>query len=204
MACWGNNLGLVKFMLRRLLFILGFVVAGGAGNVLAQQFNAGDLGISEFRAGVLVHSIDERGPNGEILNLSRLQDVSFEILFRSPDTDFFRWIGSPRPNLGATLNLGGLESMAHLGLTWQVPIFDTPFYIEGTLGAAIHNGAFDGATFPARNLGCLVQFYEAGGIGMNVSDNMTLTLSIEHASTAKLCMPNEGLTNLGVRVGYRF
>jgi len=194
-------------MLQRILLIAGFVVAasaGGIGGAAAQQFDPSGLGISELRAGVLFHSIDEAGPGGEILNLTRLQDVSFEILFRSPDIDAFSWIGSPRPNIGATINLGGLESMAHLGLTWQLALSDSAFYLEGTFGAAIHNGAFSGAKFPARNLGCFVQFYEAAGIGMNVSANMTATLSIEHASSAKICLPNEGLTNLGVRLGYKF
>ena len=39
----------------------------------------------------------------------------------------------------------GQDSMAHLGLTWQLPIFDTPIYLEGTFGAAVHNGALTGA-----------------------------------------------------------
>jgi hypothetical protein len=29
-------------------------------------------------------------------------------------------------------------------------------------------------------------------------------LTAEHASSANLCLPNEGLTNIGVRVGFKF
>jgi len=163
-----------------------------------------DFGISEFRAGVLLHSIDENGPNGELLNLTRLQNINFELLFRSPDMDAFRWIGSPRPIIGLTANLGGLESMAYMALTWQVPLFDSAFFVEASFGAAISNGALNGAVFPARNLGCELNFYEAGAIGMNIDDNITVLLSLEHASNAKLCSPNRGLTNLGVKLGYKF
>ena len=94
--------------------------------------------------------------------------------------------------------------MAHLGLTWQLPIFDSGFFIEGTLGAAIHNGALSGAVAPARNLGCNVLFYEAAGIGTRVADNLNVILSWEHASNGNLCAPNRGLTNIGVKLGYTF
>lgn len=165
---------------------------------------AQEFGVSEFRAGVLAHSIDERGPNDELLNFSRWQDVSFELLFTSPDIEVFRWIGSPKPNIGATVNFGGLESMAHLGLTWQAQIFDSRFFVEGTFGAALHNGALEGVSRPARNLGCPLMFYEAAGLGMDVADNMRVMLAWEHSSSADLCDPNQGLTNIGVKFGYRF
>ena len=167
--------------------------------VQAQEF-----GVSEFRAGFLAHSVDERGPNGEILNFTNWEDVTFEVLFTSPDIDAFRWIGSPKPNLGGTLNFNGRESMAHLGLTWQAQIFDSPFFIEGTFGAALHNGALSGAAAPARNLGCSLMFYESAGLGMDVADNMRVMLAWEHASSANLCSPNQGLTNVGLKIGYKF
>ena len=191
----------MKFV--RGLILSAILLLFGASSVLGQNYNSG-FGIDEFRAGVLFHSIDEPGPNGEALNFTRLQDVSFEILFTSPDLDVFRWIGSPRPNIGVTANLAGLESMAHLALTWQIPLWESDFFLEASFGAAIHNGAFNGAVYPERNLGCLLQFYEAGGIGMNVSDQVSVILEIEHASTANICTPNKGLTSLGVKVGFKF
>jgi len=194
------------------LMIAGIVLS--ASSALAQEITSfesangqtpmADFGISEFRAGVLLHSIDENGPNGELLNLTRLQNINFEVLFRSPDMDAFRWIGSPRPIIGLTANLGGLESMAYAALTWQVPLFESAFFIEASFGAAISNGALSGAVFPARNLGCSLNFYESGAIGMNIDDNITILLSLEHASNAKLCSPNRGLSNLGVKLGYKF
>ena len=41
------------------------------------------------------------------VDFSYLEDVKFSALFTSPDLDAFRWIGSPRPEIGATLSPGG-------------------------------------------------------------------------------------------------
>lgn len=185
-------------MRRFFLLIAGLtVLATGAAR-------AGEFGIDQLRAGVLAHSIDERGPNDEILNFTRWEDVTFEALFTSPDIDAFRWIGSPKPNIGATVNLNGRESMAHLGLTWQANLFDGPVFVEGTFGAAVHNGHLTGAAYPERDLGCSLMFYEAAGLGMNVTDRMDVMVSWEHSSSANLCAPNRGLTNVGVKIGYHF
>ncbi len=182
----------------RLVAILGMMLVG------VTAASAQDFGVAEIRGGFLAHSVDEKGPGGELLNFTRWEDISVELLFQSPDADLFRWIGSPKPNLGATVNFGGRESMIHLGLTWQVPVFDTPVFIEGTFGGALHNGALTNANAPARDLGCSLLFYESAGIGMNVSDNATVMLAWEHASSANICAPNRGLTNIGVKVGYKF
>ncbi len=183
---------------------MSLLLAATVRPVVAQETGNAPFGISEFRAGVLAHSIDDVGPNGEMLNFTRPVDLSFEILFRSPQIDAFYWIGSPRPVLGANLNTGGLESFVRLGLNWHVPLFDSPFYVEGTFGGMVHNGALTSATYPARPLGCSLLFYESAGVGANVADNMTVTAFLEHSSSANICNPNRGLTNAGVKVGIRF
>lgn len=136
--------------------------------------------------------------------LNQLEDVSFDVLFTSPDLDAFRWIGAPRPEIGATINLDGQDSMAHAGLTWQLPIFDTPIYLEGTFGAAIHNGHLTDAPAGRKNFGCRVNFYERFGIGANLTENATATLTYEHTSNNGWCEANDGLSNFGLRVGWKF
>lgn len=131
-------------------------------------------------------------------------DVSFDVLFKSPDIEAFRWIGSPRPEVGTTISLGGYENLLHVGLTWQLPVFETPFYLEGTFGAAAHSGYLTNAPGLYRNLGCEVNFYERFGVGANLSENVTATLTYEHTSNAGLCQQNAGLSNVGVRVGWKF
>ena len=135
---------------------------------------------------------------------SRLEDVSFDVLFTSPDIDAFRWIGSPRPEVGVTLNIKGQDSLLHAGLTWQVPMFDTPIYLEGTFGAAAHTGYLTNAPQGQQNFGCRVNFYERFGIGANLTENATATLTYEHTSNAGLCQANSGLSNFGLRLGWKF
>ncbi len=185
---------------RNLLLGLGFLVS-----VLGMtSASAQDFGLYELRGGIMAHSADEPAPNGFVFNFSRLEDISVDALFYSPDIDAFRWIGSPKINLGGNLNVAGRESHAHLGLTWQIPIFDSPFFVEGTFGAAVHSGELTNATAPARALGSRVLFYEEIGIGAVLPNNWTVLATAEHASNANLAQPNRGLTNMGVKVGHRF
>jgi len=186
----------------RLLF--AFALAGLVVAPLSKATWAQEFWLSEVRAGVLAHSIDEPGPGGAGANFTRWEDISFEVLFHSPQVDAFRWIGSPRPSIGANLNLGGRESLVRAGLTWHLPIMETGLFLEGTFGAALHNGLAAGAVPPARDLGCSLLFYESAAIGYEVTDRFNVVLSIEHASNANLCAANRGLTNAGVKFGYKF
>lgn len=136
--------------------------------------------------------------------LGDLSDISFDVLFTSPDIDAFRWIGSPRPEIGVTANLRGEESLVHASLTWQLPVFDTPLFLEGSLGAAAHTGYLDGAPEGERDLGCRVNFYERFGVGVNATENLTATLTYEHMSNWDLCDQNEGFSNIGMRLGWKF
>ncbi|WP_338608506.1 acyloxyacyl hydrolase [Pelagibacterium nitratireducens] len=180
------------------------IVALGA-MMVASPVAAQDIALDELRAGVFFHSAYGGFlPTGNNWDLSRLEDVKFSALFTSPDIEAFRWIGSPRPEIGATLNFNGRENILHANLNWQIPVFETPLYLELGFGAAVTDGALSGATLPARNFGCSFNFYDAAGIGANVSENVTVTLRYEHISNLELCAPNEGLSNLGVMVGVKF
>ena len=164
--------------------------------------------VSEVRLGLNYHMVYYTmlpPPDPRSLYLTRLEDVSFDVLFTTPDLDVFRWLGSPRPEIGTTLNINGEDSLLHAGLTWTVPLFDSPFYFEGTFGAAAHNG-YLGNEAPAgrRKYGCRVNFYERFGLGVNVTENVTATLAYEHMSNAGLCEYNAGISNLGLKLGWKF
>jgi hypothetical protein len=161
----------------------------------------------ELRGGVLAHSVDEPGADSTmgIFNLTRRQDANVELLFKSPDLDAFRWMGSPRPHVGATVNFDGLESMAYFGLTWRAQVFDTPVFVEGSFGGALVDAERHGAIYPKRSLGCNFMFHESASLGYDLTDQASVMLTVEHASHAFLCgEDNRGLTNLGVRVGFKF
>jgi lipid A 3-O-deacylase len=192
---------------------LGVLAAGlavlGAGPALAQDMlDPHPLAgvVDELRVGLHAHDVHYAALPflvGE-WELDQVEDLSFDVLFASPDLDAFRWVGAPRPEIGATLNLDGQDSLVHANFTWQLPVFDTPFYLEAGLGGAIHDGALTGAEPGRQNFGCRVNFYERWGVGMNVSDNATATLTYEHTSNNGWCEANDGLSNFGLRLGWKF
>lgn len=184
-----------------------FAAMFGIGAALAGSgASAQGLTLDEVRAGGFFHNAYQGFlPTSSNWTLERLHDLKFSALFASPDVDAFAWIGNPRPEVGVTLNLDGFdESLVHANLNWQIPVFDTPLYLEAGFGAALTNAALDGAARPARNLGCPLAFYDAFGVGANLSDDVTLTVRYEHISNLELCSPNDGLSNLGVMLGVRF
>lgn len=162
--------------------------------------------VSELRLGIYAHDAYPAWlpSDWSKFHFDQIRDVNVELLFRSPENDVFKWLGSPRPTLGVTVNLAGQESLMHLGLTWHVPIFETPFYLEGTLGGAVHNGELGGHLGKLRPQGCRFGFYSGVGVGANLTDRLTATLSYEHMSNADLCADNFGLTNVGLRIGFKF
>lgn len=184
---------------------IGLSIALIGAVLLPTGASAQEFGLDEFRAGVFAHSAYSGFlPTGNNWDLSRVEDVKFSALFTSPEIDAFRWIGSPRPEIGATLSLNGRENLVHANLNWQVPLFETPFYLELGFGVALTDGALQGAALPARNFGCALNFYDAFGIGVNMSESVTATLRYEHISNLGLCPPNDGLSNLGLMIGFKF
>lgn len=166
---------------------------------------AQDFGLSEIRGGIFSHSVDEPGTFMGMLNAERVQDINVELLFDMPRLTEWLALGELRPHLGATLSLGGLESMVYAGVSWTVPLFDSPVFVEAAFGGAVHTGDNIGPTpMPARSLGCSVLFHEAASIGVQLTENASIMATIEHASNANLCVDNRGLTNMGVRLGWRF
>lgn len=180
-----------------------------AQELVLPQTSAGQLPLSatnEVRVGLHAHSTDYRLFPFWVqdFDMSLVEDVSFDLLFASPDIEAFRWVGSPRPEIGMTLNLGEHESLFRTGLTWSVPVFDTPLFLEGTFGGALQTGYVLGAPSGDRNLGCRINFYERFGVGTRLGDNATALITYEHTSNAGLCEANDGFSNLGLRVGWTF
>lgn len=172
----------------------------------AQDYGTG-FGVDELRGGLFFHSVDHAPPGSFLgfLDTTRLQDANIELLFTPFDLGDFNWIGKIRPHLGATVNFGGLESQVYAGLSWTWHVFDGPVFIEGTFGGALHNGAISGAIYPARNLGCSALFRESASIGFDITEQASVMLTVEHSSHAGLCgAGNMGITNLGVRAGWKF
>ncbi len=172
---------------------------------MARQF-----GVSELRAGVMLHDVETSWTNPILANIDSLdpnkfQNLNLEILFRPPDLEWVRWLGSPRIGLEASLNFTGKESYARLSSVWHIPIFDTPFFYEPMLGGTVHNGILSNAPAGRRNLGCRFLFQYGFNFGANVSDTTTVMLTVEHSSHLWLCgvNTNDGINRAGIRVGFK-
>lgn len=166
---------------------------------------AQDFGVSEIRGGIFAHSVDEPGTFFDMMNAERVQNLNIELLFDTPSLTEWVTLGELRPHIGATLNTAGLENMVYAGVSWTVPIFDSPVFAEVAFGGAVHTGNNLGPTpMPARSLGCSLLFHEAASLGVQLTENASIMATIEHASNANLCLDNRGLTNMGIRLGWKF
>src|SRR5271165_5114391 len=154
----------------------------------------------EVRAGVFDHN--------EIHNEGSPIDVSIETLSSTlpipgPSNPWVSWFFQPRLNIGAMINTGGKTSYGFTGLTWRIPIYG-PVFFEGEFGGSVNNGP----EHPEPNrifMGCVFNFRESGGFGVQLSRNVDLILSVEHTSHATFCTHiDPGLTDVGFRVGYKF
>ncbi|MBO6634513.1 acyloxyacyl hydrolase [Parvibaculum sp.] len=152
--------------------------------------------VNEVRGGVYAH--DVLGPAHE----SDGADLTGEILFDTPS--FLEWAFNPRPRLGGTLNFNGDTSLIYLDpFGWTIDLTDTIF-VDGSLGAAVHDGRIHGSRPGQNQYGCRWNFHETASIGYRIAPNLSVMASLEHISNAGLCSVNDGLTNVGMRVGYSF
>lgn len=163
---------------------------------------AGSGLIDAVKIGVLAHDVplfDDHTESGV--------DLNGEVLFTSPA--FLAMFGAPRPNLGVTINTLNKTDYAYGGLVWTADFFRGLFRpgdaIFGSLGlgGAIHdrpNGKSPGYV----GLGTRLLFHEEGDLGYRINPVWSVSLFVDHISNADISEHNPGLTNLGIRIGYRF
>ena len=162
--------------------------------------------IDELRVGAFAHNWihDENAP----VDLS-IEALSSPLAFPGHDAGWVagnRWVSwffEPRLNIGGMINTGGKTSYAFGGFVWRIPIVGK-FFFEGELGGAVNN-AVRVPTYNRVDMGCAATFRESGGFGYQFNPNWELIASIEHVSHLSFCgSTNPGLTDVGLRIGYRF
>lgn len=135
--------------------------------------------------------------------------INAEAVFASPRVLSF--IGAPRPVAGLTVATDGdATSQIYGGLEWKAEI--SRFFIAAGAGVAVHNGETDrydpiadaGRVSHTVFFGCPVLFRLAGDIGYQASERIAVSLHWNHISNAELCSENEGLDQMGVRLGLSF
>jgi lipid A 3-O-deacylase len=166
--------------------------------------------VSEIRAGVLAHDLPILGPQRE-----HGADVNTELLFVSPVSEnavsgvapAVRWLLRPRPQIGITQNFSGYTSQVYLGFDLTaVPAHDLlrsqdRFLVDLGFGGAINNDRTLTSGTKRLRLGSNVLFHPNLQIGYGIDPRYSVALFYEHSSNAHLAKVNEGLNNIGIRLG---
>ncbi len=159
--------------------------------------------LDEIKFGGVAHDVALGGHHRE-----SGADINLEMVFASPD--IFKYIWSPRPLFGVDINTNGNTSNYYFGLGWDWDFWqprwnpNDGFFFSLAVGGAVHDGNL-GAGDPKRKaLGSRALFREGIDIGYHFNERISLMAFVDHISNANLADHNEGLTNAGARIGYRF
>jgi lipid A 3-O-deacylase len=156
--------------------------------------------IGEFRAGVFDANLDggDREDAEYMINVELLFGRPFE---RAHGDSFRDFLLRPRPHIGFSVSPDDGTDQLYAGFTWEVKLTDRIF-VEASFGGALHDGP-TGSKDP-ESYGCAVNFRESASLGVDLTERMRLMVTVDHMSNGGLCDQNEGLTNAGVRLGYRW
>ena len=78
------------------------------------------------------------------------------------------------------------------------------FFATLAVGGAIHDGKLDTTDPKRKSLGSRILFREGVDLGYRFNEHISVSAFVDHISNANLAHRNEGLTNGGMRLGYRF
>ncbi len=170
---------------------------------------AGPLGLDEVRGGLALSDLELIPrvwilPDPDSFYSARFDTAQVDLLFKLPDAEMLRWLGSPRLDIGGLVSLDGYEDTLHAGLNWHLPLGQSPFFWEAGLGFGVHTGYNIDAPPGFRDLGCTTLFHYDYGMGVNINEHLTAMLQFQHMSSADLCAPNQGINNVGFMLGYKF
>jgi lipid A 3-O-deacylase len=186
--------------------LAAFLVCILVGGLLPATADAGDGARADrLVGGFFAH---DRGPAAD--RHEDGFDLNLEVQFDGPEWAPWRWIGSPRPHVGATLSLNDETSLLYSGLTYQADL-------AGRLFAAVHGGLalHDGmlhqkdtercAAESDCGFGSRVLFRGGLEFGLRISEDTSVSLLWDHVSHGRLlASENEGIDHIGLRYGIDF
>lgn len=189
--------------------LAGAVVLGAAAAAIASPAQAG---VESVHVGVMAHNIcitncknadKESGPN-----------IELQVNFDSPG--FLSWAFSPEPYLVASVNTAGDTSFAGFGLEWSWE-FAEGWALEPGVGYVIHdgetnnpyaNGTPEAAAFADDHLllGSEDLFRTSLALTKDLAGPWQAQLFFSHLSHGQIIGSgrNQGVDQLGVRIGYSF
>jgi lipid A 3-O-deacylase len=158
-------------------------------------------GLNEVRLGVLAANLEDGGGekaetliNGEVLfNIGLSQHV-----YEDPIRNFFL---RPRAHVGFSVTPDEGTNQVYGGLTWEAHL-TSKIFVEASFGGTLHDGETAGND--PNSYGCSLMFRESASIGYELTERVRIMATVDHMSNAGLCDQNQGLTNAGVRIGYRW
>ena len=159
--------------------------------------------LAELKIGGLAHDVTLLGRHVEAG-----EDVNVEALFVSPT--LLSVLGSPRPHLGADINVQGNTSDVYTGLTWGLTLLrgvlnpTDSIFVNGSLGGALQDGYEDSAPAGRKRLGSPVLFRESAELGYQITQRVSVSAFVDHISNANLAPRNAGITSVGGRLGFKF
>lgn len=152
--------------------------------------------VSEVRFGYLGHDLGVFGSKKE-----NGQDGNFEVAFVSPD--FLRFIGSPRPFVGASLNNNNETNIYYGGLGWTFQLW-RGLFLNVSEGLAGITRSPDPGRPDRKELGSKELFRESVEIGWAYKHDR-ISLMLDHISHGTMFgHKNQGLDTGGIRYAYRF
>ena len=181
-----------------LFWMLSASILTYAGGNLASVPERHGLDISEIRGGLFAHNVEDNSSTEDGVDLN--VEVLFTKLPFRHENKLINHFLTPKPHMGGHINTSDSTNMFYFGLTWNYLLTDTIFF-ESSFGGAIHDGALN--TPGTLSFGCSTNFRESASLGWQMSEQLSVIVTVDHMSNANLCDRNGGLTNAGVRMGYK-
>jgi lipid A 3-O-deacylase len=168
--------------------------------------NAREGLIDEIRFGLYQHDTGLIGTQKE-------HGVDSELEILSHPLTSLSLIGSPRIVIGGVVNSAGQTDQAYIGLDAQWDFVHgvinpgDSFFVEGNVGGSWNDGKTDvvGTTLEQRWKSHGSHFLIRSGVdfGYKLNSVWSVAISFNHISNAGLASKNEGMNDLGLRVGMK-
>ena len=181
---------------------LGLAAASAAAAEPAAALEVGDV-VHHVSFGYLAHDVSGLWSGFRIERAATAEN--FDIVF-APHLDVL-W-GSVRPALGGTVVNGSGTSYGYADARYEIGGPLGSFFGIG-LGLAVHDGSLRPHAgvreHDNKALGSRALFHVPIEIGVTLRDKLRLSAYFEHVSNGGIGTDiNEGMDNLGVRLGYKF
>lgn len=160
--------------------------------------------LDEAKVGVLAHDVGIFGHHVE-----GGADINGELIFKSPD--FLKIIGSPRQDVGVSINTDNKTSFLYLDiLNWQ-PMLSRDLlcpgdgiYVGAFLGGAVHDGNLNHEFDSKKALGTRALYHLGVDLGYQINPVNSVEVYFAHLSNANASSHNPGINDIGIRMGFKF